>query len=178
MNAKENESTKIDRGDIVPPPIELDALVPCTPDAAFGYFTRDIARWWPLARYSCSEDRAASVAFEERQGGKLIETDVDGRQYVWGTVLSWVPGEKIEFSWHPGQPADAALTVMVTFQRAGELTRVRLVHSGWERLGAEAAAARETYANGWPTVLGRLFKGYCEQAAANANSQTDRGETR
>ena len=62
----------------------------------------------------------------------------------------------------------ASLTVAVTFQRAGELTRVRLVHSGWERLGTQAAAARETYANGWPTVLGRLFKGYCEQAAAGS----------
>ena len=166
MRAKENETSRDDRDAEIPPPIELDALVPCTPDAAFGYFTRDLARWWPLSRYSCSEGRAAGVAFEERQGGKLIETDVDGTQYIWGTISTWLPGERLEFSWHPGKPPDAALTVAVTFQRAGELTRVRLVHSGWERLGAQAAAARETYANGWPTVLGRLFKDYCEQAAA------------
>jgi len=56
------------------------------PDAAFSYFTRDIALWWPLTRYSCSEDRAARVVFEEREGGKLIETEGDGTQYVWGTV--------------------------------------------------------------------------------------------
>jgi uncharacterized protein YndB with AHSA1/START domain len=177
VRERENEATGDDRDADIPPPIELDALVPCTPDNAFVYFTRDIARWWPLSRYSCSEARAATVAFEERAGGKLIETALDGTQYIWGTVLAWVPGDRIEFSWHPGKPADAALTVAVTFQRAGAMTRVRLVHSGWERLGAQAAAARESYANGWPTVLGRLFKGYCEQAAG-AIVQSDPGETR
>ncbi len=121
------------------PPIELDAIVPCTPRTAFLYFTRDIARWWPLSHHSCSGARAAGVAFEEGVGGRLIETDVDGRQYVWGTVQVWEPGRALAFSWHPGKPVAAALTVSLTFQEAGATTRVRLVHSGWERLGESAA---------------------------------------
>ncbi len=40
------------------------------PTRAFDYFTRDIGRWWPVARYSCSEARAAGVSFERREGGK------------------------------------------------------------------------------------------------------------
>jgi len=56
------------------------------PDAAFVYFTRDIGRWWPLSRHSCSGARAAGVSFERGEGGKLIETDVDGRQYIWDIV--------------------------------------------------------------------------------------------
>ena len=149
------------------PPIELDTMVPCTPRAAFDYFTRDIGRWWPLSRYSCSEARAASVAFDGGAGGRLIETDVDGQKYVWGTVQVWEPGKALAFSWHPGKPEDAALRVSVTFEEAGAMTRVRLVHSGWERLGDAAAKAREAYASGWPTVLGRLYKAHCEQAASN-----------
>ena len=31
-------------------PIVVDLVVPCPPDRAFDYFTRDIGRWWPLAR--------------------------------------------------------------------------------------------------------------------------------
>ena len=151
----------------VPPPLEIDTIVPCSPHAAFDYFTRDIGRWWPLARYSCSEARAAGVAFEEGVGGRIVETDVDGGQYVWGTVQVWAPGKALAFSWHPGKPAAAALTVSLTFQEAGATTRVRLVHSGWERLGEAASKTREAYASGWPTVLGRLYRAHCEQAAAS-----------
>jgi len=98
---------------IAVPPIEIDTLVPCSPGAAFDYFTRDIGRWWPLARYSCSQAQARGVAFEA----------------------------------------------------AGAFARVRLVHSGWEALGAQAAETRESYANGWPNVMGKPYKGYCEGVA-------------
>jgi len=70
VHARENEEKANDGAAGVPPPIELDTIVPCTPDAAFDYFTRDIGRWWPLSRYSCSEARAAGVSFERREGGK------------------------------------------------------------------------------------------------------------
>ena len=149
------------------PPIEVDVTVPCTPRAAFDYFTRDIGRWWPLARYSCSESRAARVAFEEGTGGRLIETDVDGRQYVWGTVRVWEPGKALAFTWHPGKPDDAALDVSISFAQAGTMTRVRLFHGGWERLGDAALKTRDAYAGGWPVVLGSLYKGHCEEAAAS-----------
>jgi uncharacterized protein YndB with AHSA1/START domain len=176
MNASADENTRDGIGSALAP-IELDTLVPCTPGAAFNYFTDDIGRWWPLSRYSCSTNRAVAVSFEGQLNGKLIETDVDGRQYVWGTVLDWVPGNKVSFSWHPGRDADNALTVAITFQAVGAMTRVRLVHAGWERLGASAAQAREPYANGWPTVLGRLFKEYCEHAAAISDQPSDSGAT-
>jgi uncharacterized protein YndB with AHSA1/START domain len=177
VHAKENEQANDGTAD-APPPIELDTLVACTPDAAFDYFTRDIARWWPRSRYSCSGASAAGVAFEGRQGGKLIETDADGKRYVWGTVSIWEPGKRLALTWHPGKEPDEALAVAITFQEAGAMTRVRLVHSGWERLGPSAAKARESYANGWPTVMGRLFKGYCEQAATDAIQPADSGEAK
>ena len=64
MRANESDSDVKETAAAVPPPIELDALVACAPGAAFEYFTRDIGRWWPLARYSCSQERAAGVAFD------------------------------------------------------------------------------------------------------------------
>ena len=151
MHAKVNEPL---------PPIEIDTLVPCAPDAAFDYFTRDIGRWWPLSMYSCSQARAVGVAFV---GGKLVETDADGQEHRWGTVLAWEPGRRVAFTWHPGKPPSDALTVAITFQAAGASTRVRLVHSGWENLGEIGAEARDSYAHGWPTVFATLYKGYCDQ---------------
>lgn len=144
------------------PPVELDTLVPCSPEAAFNYFTRDIARWWPLAEHSCSEGEAAGVAFEGAQGGALVETARDGTRHVWGTVVAWEPGRRLAFTWHPGYGADAATSVEVTFQRAGNATRVRVVHSGWERLGEGAARKRDNYAKGWVGVLTESYRGYCE----------------
>ena len=174
MTASEDENPR-DRIASVVSPIELDTLVPCTPDAAFNYFTADIGRWWPLSRYSCSADRAVTVSFEGTQHGKLIETDVEGRQYIWGTVLDWERGKKLTFSWHPGGDPDHALTVAITFQAVGAMTRVRLVHDGWERLGASAAQSRQAYANGWPTVLGQLFREYCEHAAKSSDQPSNSG---
>lgn len=168
MHANESDAKVNDNAPPALPPIEIDALVPCAPGAAFEYFTHDIGRWWPLVRYSCSQARAASVAFEERLGGKIIETDDDGQEYVWGTVLAWKPGRQLTFSWHPGKPPDNALTVAITFAAAGESTRVRLVHSGWEGLGAEAADTRASYESGWPTVVGELYAGYCARPATRA----------
>jgi uncharacterized protein YndB with AHSA1/START domain len=168
VRANESDSGAKEAAAIVPPPIEIDALVACAPIAAFEYFTRDIGRWWPLARYSCSQERAAGVAFDERLGGMLTETDLDGKTYVWGTVLEWEPGRRVKFSWHPGKPPENALTVAITFEPAGASTRVRLLHSGWERLGATAVETHASYKSGWPTVLGQLYAGYCNEAAGQA----------
>ena len=113
--------------------------------------------------------RAATVAFEGSCGSRLIETDFDGKQYVWGTVRVWEPGKALAFTWHPGKSDDAPLEVSITSAQAGTMTRVRLVHSGWDRLGDAAAKTREAYAGGWPVVFGRLYKGHCEDAAAGAS---------
>jgi uncharacterized protein YndB with AHSA1/START domain len=174
MNASEDESATDSITD-VSAPIEVETLVPCTPAAAFNYFTEDLGRWWPLTRYSCSAGRAVKVAFEGQQGGKLIETDRDGQRYEWGSLLEWEPGKRLRFSWHPGGDPDKALTVAITFEAVGPMTRVRLVHAGWERLGANAAASRAAYANGWPTVLGQLFKEYCERATAISDQRSNSG---
>jgi len=37
---------------------------------------------------------------------------------------------------------------------------VRLVHRGWEALGARAETARESYEGGWDTVFVRDFGDY------------------
>jgi hypothetical protein len=40
-------------------PIVVDVVVPCPPDRAFEYFTRDIGRWWPLGTHSIGEAQRA-----------------------------------------------------------------------------------------------------------------------
>ena len=83
-------------------PIVMKVALPCPPERAFDYFTRDIGGWWPLGRYSCAGDDAVDVAFETRKGGALTERARDGTLHRWGTVTAWEPGRRVAFTWHPG----------------------------------------------------------------------------
>ena len=148
-------------------PVEIDVVVPCDPARAFDYFTRDIARWWPLATHSCAEENAASVAFEPRPGGRLVETARDGTEHPWGTVSAWEPGRRVAFSWHPGRDPATAQWIEVAFRPNPAGTRVTLLHGGWESLGERAVASRDGYLTGWRIVIGERFRDFCLAARAS-----------
>jgi len=130
------------------PPIHREILVDADPVTAFEVFTERIGRWWPLASLSVY-GADATVAFAD---GQIIERSADGDAAVWGTVTRWEPPDAVAFSWHPGQPAERASQVEVTFAALDGQTRVTLEHSGWE-VFADPAAARAEYDQGWPVVL-------------------------
>lgn len=142
------------------PPVEKSVLVRCEPARAFAAFTAEIALWWPMQTHSVTQAQARSVAIEPRIGGRIFETAADGTESDWGRVLSWSPPHGFSMTWHPGRPADPHTVVELSFSADGDATRVRLVHRGWEALGARAEAARDSYQGGWDTVFVRDFGGY------------------
>lgn len=159
--ARQAKSSDADQAAIAP--IVIQVPLGCPPERAFSYFTRDIAKWWPLAKHSVCGDRAADVAFEPRSGGRLFETDGEGNVHIWGRVSEWSPPGRLRFSWHPGHEEATAQWVEVIFAPHPNGTLVTLTHGGWEALGARAAATRATYAGGWPTVIGFLFANYAKE---------------
>jgi hypothetical protein len=144
-------------------PIVVDIVVPCPPVRAFDYFTRDIARWWPLATHSVGEADAVGVALEPRAEGRIVESLRDGSECVWGVVTCWEPGRRLGFTWHPGRNAADATWVDVTFAANPGGTRVTLTHGGWERRD-DGAKARASYVGGWKFVLGERYRQYCQKA--------------
>jgi Activator of Hsp90 ATPase homolog 1-like protein len=146
-------------------PIVVTVPLGCPPERAFAYFTRDIATWWPLATHSVCADRAATVAFEPRSGGRLFETDREGNVHIWGLVSEWNPPGRLRFSWHPGHEEATAQWVEVTFVPNPKGTLVTLTHGGWEALGERAMTTRTNYSGGWPKVIGTLFANYVRGAA-------------
>ncbi len=88
-------------------------------------------------------------------GGQIIERGPDGTTSLWGTVTRWEPPGALAFSWHPGQPAERASQVQITFAAADGQTLVTLEHAGWEAFD-DPAAARAEYDQGWPMVLDRF----------------------
>jgi len=90
-----------------------------------------------------------------REGGQIVETLRDGSTTVWGTVSGWEPPWRVAFSWHPGQPVEDSTQIEVSFTAAGAVTRVTLIHSGWETR-PDGSTARQGYDSGWDVVLAVL----------------------
>lgn len=140
------------------PPVVKRVRIALPVEAAFARFTEGMNGSWPLPSHSVSGNDAVSIAVEPRLGGRLIERDRAGAEHVWGTITKWEPPRALAFSWHAGRRPEEAQTVELRFAEAeAGATEVTLVHSGWERLGADAERIRGAYDSGWDDVLGRAF---------------------
>jgi len=140
-------------------PVRKSLTVKWSCEQAFERFTSGIASWWPLATHSVGEERAQSVSIEGRVGGQIVEQISGGETSIWGTLTAWEPPRRLAFSWHPGKPSEFATSIEVSFEPVPGGTKLTLVHSNWEVLGAEAQGTRRGYSLGWAYVL-RLWAGW------------------
>jgi hypothetical protein len=136
-------------------PIVREVTVPLNKKAAFHRFVYDISSWWPLEHFSILGPLADSCVIEAKTGGDIYEIGEDGEVVLWGNVTFLDPPDSFGCSWHPGRPPQLAQEIRVTFRdiRESESTRVRLEHSGWERLGDNALEVYSLYDQGWDTVF-------------------------
>ena len=135
-------------------PVRVAVDVRRSIEEAFRVFTAEIATWWPVPGHSVEPGKVAAVVLEDRVGGWLYERWHDGGEADWGRVLAWEPPTRLLLAWSPNpeRPAPTEVEVRFLAVEAGR-TRVELEHRGWERLGELAAQARDSYRDGWPTVL-------------------------
>jgi uncharacterized protein YndB with AHSA1/START domain len=138
--------------------------VACSPQHAFDTWALDTARWWP-ASHSVSTDPGLVVTLEPRVGGRIFERTPTGDEHDWGEVLVWEPPERLAYLWHLRQDRDDATRVEITFSGSEERTTVRIVHSGWERLGARGSDLRDRNRAGWDGLLPRFVEA-CEGSPA------------
>ena len=113
--------------------------VACDAATAFHRFTFDIHRCWRAHLHSL--------------------------EHAEGTVDAWEPGARVAFSWHVGRGAETAQAIVAAFEPCAQGTRVRLVHSDWERLGARAASARAEYDVGRDDVSGVRYGCFADGGA-------------
>jgi uncharacterized protein YndB with AHSA1/START domain len=158
-------------------PITATVTVHCERGHAFDVFTNAVGSWWPVPGHSIGgQAQVADVVLEPRIGGRFFERWHDGHECTWGEVLVWEPPSRLVVSWQPNPDSPAATEVEVGFEEAGpSTTTVRLVHRGWERLGAIAAERRSNYEANWPGVLarfvGRAADPACSRAFARQTNQ-------
>ena len=140
-------------------PIVKSVTVSWSPETAFRRFTDEMGTWWPVETHSLSGERAQTVTMEGREGGRLYETDVDGKTFLWGTVTAWQPSEYVAFTRHLDRDPSTAQRVEVRFTADGEGSTVELTHRDWEVFAERAEEVRGNYLGGWEGVLGRYAEG-------------------
>jgi uncharacterized protein YndB with AHSA1/START domain len=119
-------------------------------DVAFKIFAEEMTQWWPLDKYSFLGPEA-TLTIEPRAGGRFYETAPDGREYVIGDVLRYEPGVRLTFTW-AHMEGKGVTEIDIRFTAEGNVTRVDVAHSGFEKL-ADGEQMAEQYRGGWPAVL-------------------------
>ena len=134
-------------------PIRLSFEVSCPPERAFETWTARIDTWWPRDHTVTADDDLA-VVLEPRPGGRIYERTGAGDEHEWGEVTIWEPPTRFGYLWHLRRDRADATDVEVRFVDAGGgSTTVEIVHSGWERLGADGEPWRDRNHGGWATLL-------------------------
>ena len=123
-------------------------------EKAFRHFTDNIHLWWPLATHSLSQEKAKSVVFEARTGGRIYEIDADGKTREWGVVKECDAPHRVVFSWVlEDLPNATEVEVRFTDEGAGK-SSLTLIHRGWDNR-SDGAKWRGAYDEGWAGVLER-----------------------
>ncbi len=78
--------------------VSVDTVVDAPIEHAFRVFTEGIGEWWD-AGHHLLDGEIASMTFEPRVGGHIIDRNTDGRELAWARVLAYEPPTRVVFSW-------------------------------------------------------------------------------
>lgn len=139
----------------------------------FESFVSSLGQWWPLSRYSSLTGRTVEVHVERRLGGAVTEIGDDGSRREWGRLVAWEPGHRFALDWQV-TPGLEQTVVTVSFRALGpRLTRVSVVHSGWQHVGRKVRKMYDGYRTGWSLVV-ESFLQYVERCESTACRRASR----
>ena len=136
-------------------PLVVELELRCSADHAFRIWTDRLNAWWPPGHKTLG-DPSATVHLEPGVGGRIFERASDGREADWGEVTVWEPPRRLGYLWHIRRTREVATDVLVDFEDTQGGSRVRIAHTGWERLGGEASSWRDANRGGWAALLPHL----------------------
>jgi hypothetical protein len=116
--------------------------VQASPLRAFEVFTREIGAWWrPNPLFQITPRGDGTLRFEGGEGGRLVTTLVNGKEFEVGRIAIWAPGERLAFTWRQASfEAGKTTHVDVRFEAIGAETRVTVEHRGWDAIPQEHVA--------------------------------------
>jgi hypothetical protein len=140
-------------------PVRCSVVLRCSPARAFQAYTAEMGRWWPTTTHAIAPGRVVDVVVDGRVGGTIRERLDDGTEHAWADITAWEPPDRLGLSWHPSIQPTVSTDIDIRFVDQGDgTTRMDVVHTGWERLGADAQPVRDDYDRGWRFVLGHYTR--------------------
>jgi uncharacterized protein YndB with AHSA1/START domain len=134
-------------------PLRFEFDVACSQEHAFDTWTARIGTWWPTS-HSVTVDPELEVVLEGRVGGRIFERTPSGVEHDWGEITAWEPPRRFSYLWHLRRDRADATDVEIRFVASSPMsTRVEILHTGWERLGAGGQAWRDRNRGGWESLL-------------------------
>ncbi len=130
--------------------VEFEVAVPQS--RAFEVWTGKPSMWWPRS-HTITQDPDVEIVFEPFVGGRIFERSSNGAEHDWGEILIWEPPTRIDYLWHLFFDRAEATEITVTFNEFGGGSLVRLVQTGFERLGEGVGTQRRQRTNeAWSEV--------------------------
>jgi hypothetical protein len=140
--------------------------VGATPLLAFDAFTEEIGEWWkPNPLFALTPRGDGHLRFEPGDGGRLVATLANGKEFEVGRITVWKPGERLALTWRQTTFApDQSTQLDVRFEAVGEQTRVTVEHRGWDKIpqdhlarhGIELMLFQRRQAEHWRALLASL----------------------
>ncbi len=131
-------------------PLIVEFDVRARVEHAFAMWTDRVALWWPSTHTVSGGPEA--IVFEPRPGGRIFERAPGGAEHLWGEVLDWEPPTRLRYRWHLFFDPSEATEVEVTFTPLDDRVGVRIVQSGWERLGEAGPPRRTRTRQAWGAI--------------------------
>ena len=156
------------------PPVTAEIDVPVQPEVAFDLYVHRPGRTHPSEGQS---GNPVQIVYEPFEGGRWYEVGADGREHDWGRVVVWDPPHRLVLAWmvnadangwHFDPDPDHASRAELTFEGTPAGTRVRVLHTEYDRHGAGGVSIRRGTASGWTEDLNDLRAAALRSAAAQA----------
>lgn len=145
--------------------MSVSLRIEASPQAVFDAFVNDIALWWrPNALFQLTPRGDGQLRFEPGEGGRLVTTLINGKEFEIGRIVSWAPPHLLAFTWRQATFAPEQSTrVEVRFEAVGDATRVTITHHGWDAIPPEHVAR-----HGFPLTIFQQRQGEQWRAALAA----------
>jgi hypothetical protein len=93
----------------------------------------------PLVRADAARRRSSS--FRAGEGGRLVATLANGKEFEVGRITVRKPGERLALTWRQATFAPGQSTQLdVRFEAVGDQTRVTVEHRGWDEIPQDHVA--------------------------------------
>ncbi|CAN5425957.1 hypothetical protein BH11PLA2_BH11PLA2_11580 [soil metagenome] len=145
--------------------VGFEVAVRAARERAWQGLTTEIGHWWP--RHFFTHPNPAGFVLEPGLGGRVYEDWGGGAGVLWGTVVVWVPGQRMTWAceMYPDWSGPGRSFVTFTLEDRGLETIVKVEDAG---ICINAHQAASSLNNGWHELIGVHFKSYVESATWSA----------